>query len=45
MITKDPHTGVRNVGMYRMQKIDSRSTYMHWQIHKDGRADYLATDG
>ena len=45
MITKDPHTGGRNVGMYRMQKIDSRSTYMHWQIHKDGRADYLATDG
>src|SRR5919112_6302293 len=28
-----------------MQKIDARSTYMHWQIHKDGRADYLATDG
>jgi 4-hydroxy-3-polyprenylbenzoate decarboxylase len=45
VITKDPHTGVRNVGMYRMQKIDARSTYMHWQIHKDGRADYLAADG
>ncbi len=45
VITKDPHTGARNVGMYRMQKIDARSTYMHWQIHKDGRADYLATDG
>src|SRR5215210_4018621 len=45
VITKDPNTGVRNVGMYRMQKIDARSTYMHWQIHKDGRADYLATDG
>ncbi|MFN2627059.1 MAG: menaquinone biosynthesis decarboxylase [Gaiellaceae bacterium] len=45
VITKDPRTGARNVGMYRMQKIDGRSTYMHWQIHKDGRADYLATDG
>jgi 4-hydroxy-3-polyprenylbenzoate decarboxylase len=45
VITKDPHTGTRNVGMYRMQKIDRRSTFMHWQIHKDGRADYLATDG
>ena len=45
VITKDPQTGGRNVGMYRMQKIDARSTYMHWQIHKDGRADYLATDG
>jgi 4-hydroxy-3-polyprenylbenzoate decarboxylase len=31
--------------MYRMQKIDRRSTFMHWQIHKDGRMDYLATDG
>ena len=38
----DPRTGGRNVGMYRMQKIDARSTYMHWQLHKDGRADWLA---
>ncbi len=45
VITKDPHTGVRNVGMYRMQVLDRSSTAMHWQIHKDGRADYLATDG
>ena len=45
VITRDPRTGTRNVGMYRMQKIDRQSTYMHWQIHKDGRADYLATDG
>ena len=45
VITRDPKTGTRNVGMYRMQKIDRRSTYMHWQIHKDGRMDYLATDG
>ena len=45
VITKDPHTGQRNVGMYRMQKLGPRSTAMHWQIHKDGRADYLATDG
>ncbi|MEO8289617.1 MAG: UbiD family decarboxylase, partial [Gaiellaceae bacterium] len=40
VITKDPRTGTRNVGMYRMQKIDSRSTFMHWQIHKDGAADW-----
>jgi 4-hydroxy-3-polyprenylbenzoate decarboxylase len=45
VITKDPRTGGRNVGMYRMQKIDRRSTFMHWQIHKDGRMDYLATEG
>jgi 4-hydroxy-3-polyprenylbenzoate decarboxylase len=45
VITRDPRTGVRNVGMYRMQKIDATSTYMHWQVHKDGRADWLAAEG
>jgi 4-hydroxy-3-polyprenylbenzoate decarboxylase len=45
VITKDPKKGTRNVGMYRMQVRDARSTLMHWQIHKDGRMDYLATDG
>lgn len=32
--TKDPDTGVRNVGMYRMQVYDGTTTGMHWQIHK-----------
>ena len=45
MITRDPATGGRNVGMYRMQVIDKRTTFMHWQMHKDGRADWLASDG
>jgi 4-hydroxy-3-polyprenylbenzoate decarboxylase len=45
VITRDPRTGGRNVGMYRMQKIDRRTTFMHWQIHKDGRADWLAAGG
>jgi 4-hydroxy-3-polyprenylbenzoate decarboxylase len=45
VITHDPKTGTRNVGMYRMQVVDRRTTLMHWQIHKDGRMDYLATDG
>jgi 4-hydroxy-3-polyprenylbenzoate decarboxylase len=45
VITKDPRNGTRNVGMYRMQVIDRATTFMHWQIHKDGRADWLATDG
>jgi 4-hydroxy-3-polyprenylbenzoate decarboxylase len=45
VITHDPQSGGRNVGMYRMQVIDRNTTFMHWQIHKDGRADYLATDG
>jgi 4-hydroxy-3-polyprenylbenzoate decarboxylase len=45
VITHDPRNGNRNVGMYRMQKIDKRTTLMHWQIHKDGRADYLLANG
>lgn len=34
--TKDPDTGERNLGMYRMQVFDERSTGMHWQVHKVG---------
>src|SRR5437867_2431142 len=45
VITRDPRTGTRNVGMYRMQKLGPRATAMHWQLHKDGRADWLAADG
>ena len=45
VITRDPRTGQRNLGMYRMQVVDRNTTYMHWQIHKDGRADWLATEG
>jgi 4-hydroxy-3-polyprenylbenzoate decarboxylase len=45
VITRDQRTGQRNVGMYRMQVLGPRSTAMHWQIHKDGRADYLFTEG
>ncbi len=43
VITRDPRTGQRNVGMYRLQVLGPRSTAMHWQLHKDGRADYLAS--
>jgi len=35
VITKDPETGELNAGMYRMQVYDSKTTGMHWQIHKD----------
>ncbi|PYJ24581.1 MAG: menaquinone biosynthesis decarboxylase [Verrucomicrobia bacterium] len=34
--THDPETGARNVGIYRMQIYDERTTGMHWQIHKVG---------
>ena len=45
VITKDVRDGRRNVGMYRMQVLGPRATAMHWQLHKDGRADYVAQDG
>jgi len=32
--TQDPDTGDRNIGMYRMQIYDGRTTGMHWQMHK-----------
>lgn len=40
VITKDPETGIRNVGMYRMQVYDQTTTGMHWQIHKVGAKHY-----
>jgi len=36
VVTRDPDSGARNVGCYRMQKLDRRSTAMHWQVHKTG---------
>jgi 4-hydroxy-3-polyprenylbenzoate decarboxylase len=36
VITRDPDNGSRNVGTYRMQVIDERTTFMHWQLHKTG---------
>ncbi|MFT4688525.1 MAG: UbiD family decarboxylase [Verrucomicrobiia bacterium] len=34
VVTRDPDTGDRNVGMYRMQVYDGQSTGMHWQLQK-----------
>jgi 4-hydroxy-3-polyprenylbenzoate decarboxylase len=36
VFTKDPESGERNIGTYRMQLFDSRTTGMHWQRHKGG---------
>jgi 4-hydroxy-3-polyprenylbenzoate decarboxylase len=36
VITKNPSTGVRNVGVYRLQKYDNSTTGMHWHKHHDG---------
>ena len=40
VITRDPMTGGRNVGMYRLHKYDATTTGLHWQIHKDAAADW-----
>ncbi len=34
--TRDPETGARNLGLYRMQVYDGLTTGMHWQVHKVG---------
>ncbi|KJU87206.1 menaquinone biosynthesis decarboxylase, family [Candidatus Magnetobacterium bavaricum] len=40
VFTKDPETGQRNCGMYRMQVYDENTTGMHWHMHKGGAAHY-----
>ena len=40
--TLDPDTGVRNVGMYRMQLFSPQTTGMHWHLHKTGERHYRA---
>lgn len=40
VITKDPETNQQNMGMYRLQVYDKKTTGMHWHLHKDGREIY-----
>src|SRR5512142_2024485 len=40
VITRDPETGIRNVGMYRLQVLGPRRLAMHWQLHKTATAHY-----
>jgi 4-hydroxy-3-polyprenylbenzoate decarboxylase len=44
VFTKDPETGARNVGAYRMQVYDGRTTGMHWQRHKGGAQHYRVAE-
>ncbi len=39
VFTRDPETGARNVGMYRLQVFDDRTLGLHWQTHK-GSAEH-----
>ena len=41
VVTRDPETGARNVGMYRLQVFGPDSTGMHWHKHKTGARHYL----
>jgi len=41
VFTRSPLNGKRNMGIYRMQVYDERTTGMHWHIHKDGARHYL----
>ncbi len=47
VFSKNPLTGKRNCGMYRIQVYDERTTGMHWQTHKQGADHYrtLMADG
>src|SRR5229473_2156602 len=40
VITRDPKTGKRNVGMYRIQVYDGKTTGMHWQRQKIAAEHY-----
>jgi 4-hydroxy-3-polyprenylbenzoate decarboxylase len=44
VFTKDPETGVRNIGAYRMQVFDDRTTGMHWQRHKGAAQHYRVAE-
>lgn len=36
VISRDPQSGIRNVGMYRLQVVDGQTLLVHWQRHKGG---------
>jgi len=44
VVTRDPVTGKRNVGMYRMQVFDKQTTGMHWHRHKGGAAHFALAE-
>ncbi|MCK5572650.1 MAG: UbiD family decarboxylase, partial [Bacteroidetes bacterium] len=44
VITHDPRTGKRNMGMYRMHVFDGETTGMHWQIQKGGGFHYYQAE-
>jgi 4-hydroxy-3-polyprenylbenzoate decarboxylase len=45
VFTRDPVSGRRNAGMYRLQVYDERTTGMHWHLHKDAAEQFRAAGG
>jgi 4-hydroxy-3-polyprenylbenzoate decarboxylase len=45
VFTRDPVSGRRNAGMYRLQVFDRRTTGMHWHLHKDAAEQFRAAAG
>ncbi len=45
VVTYDPRTGKRNMGMYRMHVFDKATTGMHWQIQKGGGFHFARAEG
>jgi 4-hydroxy-3-polyprenylbenzoate decarboxylase len=44
VFTRHPEKGTLNIGMYRLQKFDSRTLGMHWQRHKGGAEHYRVAE-
>jgi 4-hydroxy-3-polyprenylbenzoate decarboxylase len=42
VITRDPESGARNVGLYRLQVLGPRKLAMHWQMHKTATSHFRA---
>src|SRR5207302_179549 len=40
VFSRNPDTGKRNCGCYRLQVFDGQTTGMHWQTHKQGAEHY-----
>src|SRR6202166_2600634 len=45
VFSRNPDTGKRNCGCYRLQVYDGQTTGMHWQTHKQGAEHYRRTQG
>jgi len=45
VFSKDPVKGTRNVGLYRLQVFDARTTGMHWHLHKVGARHFQHRKG